>query len=530
MVEHCAARGRRNEIVEEFVATVLSSVDMSDVLDRMAALLRSHYGNTRVGLTLVARDDPSQAEVLLVDDPLYPTPAPGTRFPLAGTAAGEAMATRETVLVEKLRTVDARFPEEEALGELGYGTLACFPLVMGDQVLGTLDIAHIPRCGLLCECTRTAERLARLIAIALHNSFLVDEVRRLNRELHRENAYLRGRIEQAEPPGGYVADSAPMRALLARSDQAAATDTTVLIRGETGTGKEGLARRIHDRSPRADGPFVVVNVGAIPEGLIESELFGHEKGAFTGATARRLGCFEQADGGTLFLDEIGDAPAAVQVKLLRAIQEREIQRVGGRGTVQVDVRLIAATHRPLEQMIEEGTFRSDLYYRLAILPLVVPPLRERPGDIRALTAHLVSRHAARMGRRPPAIAEEVFAALEAHIWLGNVRELENFLERALIFSPGLSLVLPEAPGATDSRAPLTRTALPAPDPGPRFEEPTGTFDDQVRDLLRRTLDASGGKIYGPGGAAERLDLPPTTLQGKLRRYGVRVERRATVEG
>jgi formate hydrogenlyase transcriptional activator len=399
---------------------------------------------------------------------------------------------------------------------------------MGDHVLGTLDIAHIPRCGLLCECNRTAERLARLIAIALHNSFLVDEVQRLNHELNRENAYLRGRIQRAGAGQGYVADSPPMRVLLERADQAAATDTTVLIRGETGTGKEGLARRIHDHSPRGSAPFVVVNVGAIPEGLIESELFGHEKGAFTGASARRLGCFEQADGGTLFLDEIGDAPLAVQVKLLRAIQEREIQRVGGRGTVQVDVRLIAATHRPLERMIEDGTFRSDLYYRLAILPLTVPPLRERPGDIRALTSHLVARHAARMGRRPPTVPDEVFAELEAHIWLGNVRELENFVERALIFSPGLSLVLPEPPGSADSRGPLTRTALPDPaasDP----DESSGRFDDQVRELLRRALQSCRGKIYGPDGAAEKLGLRPTTLQGKLRRYGVRVEKRTSVQ-
>ncbi len=416
----------------------------------------------------------------------------------------------------------ARYAEEETLGGLGYSTLACFPLITGDRVLGTLDIAHIPRCGLLCECTRTAEKVARLIGIALHNSFLVEEVRRLNRELDRENAYLKRRIRHETPRAGYVAESPVMREILGRADQVGSSETTVLIRGETGTGKEGLARRIHEASPRAEGPFVVVNVGAIPEGLIESELFGHERGAFTGATHRRIGSFEQADGGTLFLDEIGDAPQPVQVKLLRALQDREVQRVGGRGTRRVDVRVVAATHQPLEQMIDEGSFRPDLYYRLNIYPIVLPPLRERRDDIRLLARHLVARHAARMGRRPPQIPESAMVALEAHIWLGNVRELENFLERAMIFSPGETLVLPEAPGTGDTRRP---GHSPTGQSGSGEVPDVERFEESVRGLLCRSLDATGGKIYGPDGAAERLGLKPTTLQGKLRRYGIRVERR-----
>jgi formate hydrogenlyase transcriptional activator len=281
--------------------------------------------------------------------------------------------------------------------------------------------------------------------------------------------------------------------------------TTVLIRGATGTGKEGLARAIHDASARAGGPFVVVNLGAIPEGLIESELFGHEKGAFTGAAGRRAGQFEQADGGTLFLDEVGDAPLSVQVRLLRALQERRVRRVGGSEEIPVDVRVVAATHRPLEQMVQAGAFREDLYYRLNTFPIDLPPLRDRLEDLVPLTRHLVERHARRMNRKPPVVADETIAALRAYPWPGNIRELENFLERALILSPPGELVLPDLPG---------RRAQP------RAVSSTPSFDDGVRQLLKRALDAAGGKIYGDDGAAALLGLKPTTLQGKLRRHGL----------
>jgi formate hydrogenlyase transcriptional activator len=297
----------------------------------------------------------------------------------------------------------------------------------------------------------------------------------------------------------------------------AATDTTVLIRGETGTGKEGLARAIHELSPRLAAPFVAVNLGALPETLVESELFGHEKGAFTGAVARQAGKLELADGGTLFLDELGDIPLAVQVKLLRALEERAFTRLGGAVPVRVDVRILAATHRPLEELVAAGSFRADLFYRLAVFPLALPPLRARAEDIRPLARYFAARHAARLNRRPPRIPEAVFRRLEAHPWPGNVRELENLLERALILSPGEELVLPAFEGPRASAGTSAESL---------------TFDARMREVLAQALEASGGRVYGPDGAAARLGLPPTTLQAKLRKYGLKrpgrsAERRQT---
>jgi formate hydrogenlyase transcriptional activator len=268
---------------------------------------------------------------------------------------------------------------------------------------------------------------------------------------------------------------------------------------------------------------VAVNLGALPEGLVESELFGHEKGAFTGALRRRPGRFEQADGGTIFLDEVGDAPPSVQVRLLRVLQERVIERVGGTEPVKVDVRVVAATNHDLEDAVARGTFRADLYYRLAVFPVELPPLRDRREEIRPLATHFLARHAAAMHRRPPRVAEEVWRALEAYAWPGNVRELENFLQRALILSPGQELSLPELP-ASPSRpvAALLAAAESAP----------GTWEDEVRALIERALSHAGGRVYGPNGAAALLGLKPTTLQGKMKKYGIasRAQAREAGEG
>jgi len=253
-----------------------------------------------------------------------------------------------------------------------------------------------------------------------------------------------------------------------------------------------------------------VNLGAIPEGLIESELFGHEKGAFTGATRRRPGRFEQADGGTIFLDEVGDAPPSVQVRLLRVLQERVVERVGGAEPVRVDVRVVAATNRNLEEMVARGTFRADLYYRLAVFPVELPPLRERREDIRPLATYFIARHAAAMHRRPPRVSEDVWRALEAHDWPGNVRELDNFLERTLILSPGAELAQTDLP---------VRGSAP-PEAEPATEAAPGRFDDEVRALIERALSHAGGRVYGPNGAASLLGLRPTTLQGKMKKYGI----------
>jgi len=497
-------------IVEEAIEAVLSTVDLGAVLDRTGQLLRRHFGETRVAINRISPTDATRAEVVLVSDPRQPSPDVGTSFPLAGSAAGKALADRAPCVVDPLQPREPRFREEPLLAAFGYGSLVSFPLVFENEQLGTLDIAHPPREGLLACCFEVARQVAHLVAIALHNSLMVDEVRRLNRLLGKENALLKEEIRQIRRESRYVAESPATKEVVERIRLVGPSSTTVLVRGETGTGKEGLARMVHEFSPRFNAPFVPVNLAAIPEGLIESELFGHERGAFTGAARRRAGRFEQAAGGTVFLDEVGDAPPSVQVRLLRVLQERVVERVGGTEPVAVDVRVVAATNRNLEEMVARGTFRADLYYRLAVFPVELPPLRDRREEIRPLAGHFLARHAALMHRRPPRVSEEVWRALEGHDWPGNVRELENFVQRALILSPGPELTLPDLPVG-----PL-RLAAAAPQP----PASPGRFDDEVRAVIERALAHAGGRVYGPGGAAAMLGLRPTTLQGKMKKYGI----------
>ncbi len=500
------------KIVEEATEAVLSTVDLRAILDRTGQLLRRHFGETRVAIHRVSPEDPTRAEVVLISDPRQPSPELGTIFPLAGSAAGKAIEERRPCVVDPLQPKAPRYRDEPLLAAFGYGSLVSFPLVFENEVLGTLDVAHPPAAGLLDCCFEVARQVAHLVAIALHNSLMVEEVQRLNRLLGKENALLKEEIRQIKRDSRYVAESEAMRAVVERVRLVAPSTTTVILRGETGTGKEGLARMVHELSPRSSAPFVVVNLGAIPEGLIESELFGHERGAFTGASRRRAGRFEQADGGTLFLDEVGDAPPSVQVRLLRVLQERVVERVGGTEPVKVDVRVVAATNRNLEQMVARGTFRADLYYRLAVFPIELPPLRERREELRPLATYFLARHAALMHRRPPRVGEEVWRAHAASGWPGHGRELENLLQRALILSPGPELALPELPTSALRPTPAPGAEAPAGAPGP--------FEDEVRHLIERALSHCGGRVYGPSGAAALLGLRPTTLQGKMKRSGI----------
>jgi len=301
-----------------------------------------------------------------------------------------------------------------------------------------------------------------------------------------------------------VGESRGLKTVLKQVETVASTDATVLILGETGTGKELIARSIHKISPRRDRTFVKLNCSAIPFGLLESELFGHEKGAFTGAISQRVGRLELAHMGTLFLDEIGDLPLELQPKLLRALQEKEIERLGGRRTIPVDVRLIAATNRDLAQMVKTGEFRSDLYYRLRVFPITLPPLRARTSDIPLLVNYFVNKHARRMNKPIQSITEETMAALVAWPWPGNVRELENFIERAVILTSGSTL-----------RAPLGELeSLEGETPSER------NFHAAEREHILRVLRECKGMIGGSGGAAEKLGLKRTTLNSKLRKLGI----------
>jgi formate hydrogenlyase transcriptional activator len=501
------------QIVEETISTILSTVDLNTVMERTGRLLNRRFGETRVAIHRLFQDRPGELQVALVSDPRHPPTDQGTWFPMSGSAAGAAIQGRAPVVVDPIAAAGGRFRDEPHLAALGYGSLVSFPLLFEDQTLGSLDIAHPPREGLLDCCFQVARQVADLVAIALHNSLMVDEVRRLNSLLDRENALLKAELRQVKRESRYVAESPAMKMVLERVRLVAPSLSTVLVRGETGTGKEGLARMVHDLSPRFGAPFVAVNLAAMPENLVESELFGHEKGAFTGALRRKAGRFEQADGGTIFLDEVGDASPSVQVRLLRVLQEKELQLVGSTETRKVDVRVVAATNRNLEEMVAAGTFRADLYYRLAVFPIQLPRLRDRVEDIQPLARWFLEKHAAAMHRKPPAVSDVTWRALEAQPWPGNVRELENELQRALILSPGSELVLPDLPH-------LARSA-PAATSAEGSGGPPGKFEDEVRGLIERALSACGGRVYGAGGAAAILGLKPTTLQGKMKRYGVK---------
>jgi formate hydrogenlyase transcriptional activator len=306
-----------------------------------------------------------------------------------------------------------------------------------------------------------------------------------------------------------IGSSGKFRALLDQIDVIAPVDSAVLIEGETGTGKGVIARAIHEASPRRNQRFVALNCAAIPSALLESELFGHERGAFTGACTQTKGRFQMADGGTLFLDEIGDLPLELQPKLLRALQEREFERLGSSQTIRVNVRVVAATNQELGQLVSKKLFRADLFYRLNVIPLYVPPLRERVQDILPLTEFFVEKLSARLNRTIDSIPDEVMEALKAHDWPGNIRELQNFIERAVLCSPGTTLRLP---------LDLIQTVTP------RSESVSRTLADADREHILETLNQTGWLIGGQDGAASRLGLPRTTLIYKMRKLGIETRR------
>ena len=346
----------------------------------------------------------------------------------------------------------------------------------------------------------------------------------LKDQLQAENVYLQEEIRLTHDFGQILGESTPLRAALQRVELVAATDATVLIQGETGTGKELFARAIHDLSPRKSRPLVKVNCAALPSSLIESELFGHERGAFTGALTRRVGRFELAHQGSLFLDEIGEMPLDVQAKLLRVLQEGEFERVGGTETKQVNVRVIAATNRRLDEAVAEGAFRSDLYYRLNVVPIELPPLRERTGDIPLLARFFAARAAKQLGKAVHGVPEAVLDAMERYDWPGNVRELANLVERAVILARGAELrvedILP--PSSQLRSSPGSPRAAAAPTSSGRSK----TLGEMEREHIAAAVEAAGGKIDGPGGAAEILGLHANTLRSRMEKLGIHRPRRA----
>jgi formate hydrogenlyase transcriptional activator len=389
----------------------------------------------------------------------------------------------------------------------GFKSSCVLPLVTRYGVLGILGLGKRDDTAYTREEVDFLMQLSNQVAIAVENALFYGEVRTLKDNVDEENVYAEDEIASLPNFEGIVGKSAALQRVLRQVEIVAPTDSGVLVQGETGTGKELIARAIHNLSPRRDRPFVKLNCAAIPSGLLESELFGHEKGAFTGAIMRKAGRFEVADKGTLFLDEVGDIPLELQPKLLRVLQEHEFERLGSTRTQQVDVRVIAATHRDLKQMVEDGLFRSDLFYRLHVFPVGIPPLRDRREDIPMLVLHYVDKYARRMKRQIETIPSQAMEALASYAWPGNVRELQNFIERAVILSPGTVLRPPLAELKQAVQAPSSKIS---------------TLEEAEREHVLRAVRESNWVIGGPNGAAARLGMKRTTLAYRIRKLNIPV--------
>ena len=423
---------------------------------------------------------------------------------------GQIAAERRAICLNRLEA-DPRITEKEWARRNGLASFAGYPLLFRSELLGV--VAMFARRELTqAELARLA-RFANRAAIAVQNARTHAELAALKARLEDENTFLHEELQKERAEGAILGVSAPLQGALEKLRQVAPTPATVLLLGETGTGKELFARALHDASRRRDGPLIKVSCAAIAPSLVESELFGHEKGAFTGALARRIGRFERAHGGTLFLDEIGELPLETQAKLLRALQEREIERVGGSESVPVDVRVVAATNRDLTAEIHAGRFRADLYYRLAVFPVVIPPLRARDDDALLLASAFVERQARALHKPLRGLTAEAAAKIAAYAWPGNVRELHNVIERAAILARGEWIGLAELPDMSGPRE--------APPPAPQAAaEPDRRIEEVERAHIARVLSERGWIIEGPEGAAAALGLRPSTLRSRMVRLGV----------
>jgi transcriptional regulator with GAF, ATPase, and Fis domain len=432
------------------------------------------------------------------------------RFPLGVFKVGRVGASGSAVLLND-PSADA-WARTEWVKREGIAAFAGQPLVFRGEILGVLAVFR--RAAILEDELRWLRTFADHAAVAIANGHAFAEIERLRHELEAENAYLREEVDTALAFGSIVGQSPALRKILTQLDLVARTEATVLILGESGTGKELVAREIHERSRRAGRPLIKVNCSAVPRDMFESEFFGHVRGAFTGAVRDRPGRFHLAHGGTIFLDEVGDLPLDLQAKLLRVLQEGQYERVGEDTTRQVDARVLAATNRDLQAEVRAGRFREDLYYRLSVFPMEIPPLRARKGDISALAAHFVSIAARRLGVEEPRIAIRDCEELARYDWPGNVRELQNVIERAVILSDGNRLRL--------DLVSLDRTA-PGSDVAPAASGdivPEREWRQRERANLLAALKRAGGRIHGEGGAAELLGIRPSTLQSRLKAFRI----------
>jgi formate hydrogenlyase transcriptional activator len=499
-------RRAEEAVMLQLTGALLENVDVRKLLAAISASIREVIPHDLATLALFDRGSQNLL-VQFLGTQETETPRGEVRVPLEGSPAEEAFRTREPVLLARLDGTHFSPGSLRHLIALGVRSACCVPLLHRGEALGTLSVMSRLEGAFTQREAEMLVQIADQVAMAVNNALTLRRIAELRDRLDQEKQYLEEEINIEKRFDEIVGESTGLRQVLKQIETVAPTDATVLIQGETGTGKELLARAIHRLSPRHERTFIKLNCAAIPAGLIESELFGHEKGAFTGAIARKIGRLELAHEGSLFLDEIGELPLDLQPKLLRALQEREIERLGGTRPIQVNVRLIAATNRDLAKMVAEKQFRSDLFYRLKVFPVFAPPLRERASDIPILVRHFVASHSRRMGKVIETIPREAMDALVRWHWPGNIRELENFLERAVILTRGAALYVPLAELQSEDEEDGAAGSSP-------------TLHAAEREHILRVLRECKGQIGGDDGAAARLGLKRTTLNSKLKKLGI----------
>ncbi|HEY1491609.1 MAG TPA: sigma 54-interacting transcriptional regulator [Steroidobacteraceae bacterium] len=486
---------------------IVSRRELSALFHELAGRLHQVVRFDYLGLALhEATSNTMRPHVLEGTEPV-PLPSAAV-LPLEEDPAGWVWQTQQARIFSNVPE-EKRWPRAlERAKRYGVQSSCHLPLTTARRRLGTLVFACKQPSAYETADLSYLQLVANQVAVSVENALAFQEIEALKDQLSKANAYLEQEVRTEHNFGKIIGDSAALRRVLQEVETVAPTGSTVLIRGETGTGKELIARAVHDLSARQGRTFVKLNCAAIPTGLLESELFGHEKGAFTGAIMQKSGRFELAHQGTLFLDEVGDIPQELQPKLLRVLQEQEFEHLGSTRTIKVDVRLVAATNRDLARMVAEGRFRSDLYYRLNVFPLALPPLRERREDIPPLVRHFTQRFARRMGRRIEAIPAAIMDALASYSWPGNVRELQNVIERSIILSHGPALQVPLG----DLQSAVTQAP-----------EPTAaavTLAEAEREHILGALRGAGWVVAGPKGAATRLGMKRSTLQEKMRKLGI----------
>jgi len=515
-------QNERFELLLNLAARITSSLDLKEVLRAIAANIREviHVDGVAVSLPDATSD---KFRVFAADFPDGKGVIKEELLVSPSATARRAMDTLKPVIIERLESSELAFEPYEVANAEGIKAFCNIPLTNRGRALGILSILRTTETPFSLEDVDFLTRASGPIAIAIENALAYHEISELKDKLAQEKLYLEEEIRSEMNFENIVGNSPALKHVLQLVETVAPNDSTVLLLGETGTGKELIARAIHDRSRRKNRTFVKLNCAAIPTGLLESELFGHEKGAFTGAITQKLGRLELADQGTLFLDEVGDIPLEIQPKLLRALQEREFERLGSTHTRKVNVRLIAATNRDLEKMIAARDFRSDLYYRLNVFPIRVPPLRERKEDIPQLVSYFVQKFAKHMQKEIEAISPIVMKGLMAWEWPGNIRELENFIERAVILTRGKSLEAPLEELRKRNIVELPRAEQFVGDRTPTQSDRNSIADEyerKQRDEIIRALTACKGRVGGADGAAAQLGVHRTTFVSRMKKYGI----------